>query len=557
MEVSDTIQDTNNLDISDYMDIVTTYKCRFCSFTSSAPQGISEHVKQIHIQQPAQRKTETIQINNKHVPIDTTLTVDMETGCVQIQPILQSGVDNNKIKVMSEQSAITAYDNVLENFDELTSTNTRTADTPVASTSVQQHNVTLVTVDTQQNINFTNEENDTENSDFSMVTSKLVDEKPDTQMVVEQDSLETNNEIVSDGSTQTNENNQTGYTLEIQPYQSIASPKETPPITKELFLCGQCSIGYNSIEDCKAHMVEDHNIQIEDPVDSNIKISVGTQVESSGKRPGRKKKSENIEVENEIIVQPLSDSDWEEDKEEFYIGSRSQRKIRRPKALKDDYYLPKRKKTEPYVEKSTLSTSPSRLKRQPPVMEKYEEKCHVVGCYAKFKTKESLNIHVKCHIENGTTFMCPDCLQIFPNWRVIRFHLWKLHKIDTDLLECDVCHDFRTDGVSKLMIHKEIHSDERPYTCDVCGKGFRQYSQMKNHQLIHNTDNHCESKIKGKKQCDICKRLFANNKCLLKHIEGVHSKIKPFECMYCGYASSRKAMLLLHQRTHTKEKPFK
>jgi hypothetical protein len=54
-------------------------------------------------------------------------------------------------------------------------------------------------------------------------------------------------------------------------------------------------------------MVEDHNIQIEDPVDSNIKISVGTQVESSGKRPGRKKKSENIEVENEIIVQPLSD----------------------------------------------------------------------------------------------------------------------------------------------------------------------------------------------------------------------------------------------------------
>jgi hypothetical protein len=50
-------------------------------------------------------------------------------------------------------------------------------------------------VDTQQNINFTNEENDTENSDFSIVTSKLVDEKPDTQMVVEQDSLETNNEM--------------------------------------------------------------------------------------------------------------------------------------------------------------------------------------------------------------------------------------------------------------------------------------------------------------------------------------------------------------------------
>lgn len=56
MEAINIIQDTNNLDIEDYMDVVTTYKCRFCSFTSSAPEGISEHVKQIHIQQPVKQK---------------------------------------------------------------------------------------------------------------------------------------------------------------------------------------------------------------------------------------------------------------------------------------------------------------------------------------------------------------------------------------------------------------------------------------------------------------------------------------------------------------------
>lgn len=270
-----------------------------------------------------------------------------------------------------------------------------------------------------------------------------------------------------------------------------------------------------------------------------------------------RKKSETTEKEKDSVVQPLSDSDWEEDKEDFYIGSRSRRKIRRPKALKDNYYLPKRKKNDPYTEKAILLTGPTKLKQQPPIIEKYEEKCNVVGCYAKFKTKQSLDIHLKCHLENSPSFICPNCLQGYANWRLVRFHLWKMHKIDTDLLQCDICHEFRTDGISKLMIHKEIHSDERPYTCDVCGKGFRQYSQMKNHQLIHNGDDLSEIKSKGKKQCNICKRLFANQKCLIKHIEGVHSKIKPYECTYCGYASSRKAMLQLHERTHTKEKPFK
>ncbi|XP_076111464.1 uncharacterized protein LOC143079769 [Mytilus galloprovincialis] len=548
MEAINIMQDTNNLDIEDYMDVVTTYKCRFCSFTSSAPEGISEHVKQIHIQQPIKPKTETIQINNRKIPINSTLTVDMETGCVQIQQIPQS---DSKVKVISEQSAATNF-GVLDTIVDQTS----------ASASLQSHDsVTLVTVDQldEQVANFTGDDN-TESSTFNIISigNQTIgnEEKVDTCLV--ENLSETNCDVNCDGSTQTNDNNQTDFTLEVQSYESANSPKSTPPITKELFLCGQCSIGYNSIEDCKSHMVEDHNIQIEDPTVGNIKISVGTQVENTGKKPGRKKKSETVPAaENETItIQPLSDSDWEEDKDDYYIGSRSRRKIRRPKALKDDYYLPKRKHIDIDKDKRSYTHLPKTMKMQP-VTDKYDEKCSVVGCYAKFKTKESLDIHQKCHADSGTSFLCPHCSHQFQNWRLIRFHLWKAHKVDTDLLECDICHDFRTDAFSKLMIHQEIHSEEKPYTCDVCGKGFRQYSQMKNHQLIHSTDDQNNEKSKGKRQCDTCKRIFANQKCLLKHIEGVHSQIKPYKCMYCGYASSRKAMLLLHERTHTKEKPFK
>ncbi|CAG2211206.1 ANPEP [Mytilus edulis] len=78
---------------------------------------------------------------------------------------------------------------------------------------------------------------------------------------------------------------------------------------------------------------------------------------NTGKKPGRKKKSETVPAaENETItIQPLSDSDWEEDKDDYYMGSRSRRKIkRRPKALKDDYYLPKRKHIDIDKEKRVI-----------------------------------------------------------------------------------------------------------------------------------------------------------------------------------------------------------
>ena len=533
----------SDANLTDYMDVVTTYKCRVCSFTCSHPQGVSSHVRNVHM------KTTTTPAAPTPTPPPPPSSEEVPTSSATMDiPSSQ-----NNVQVENCTSEVTIEEDTQEPIKIQCSEPSQTLQTfsPSERVSVidkSQMSTIIGSPSSGQQVIFTQ---------AAVTQPQVIATQSDIltsagNIVSSYIPMET---AVSDGSSitflgQSALDSQTINHFSVASSDSILSETQigTSPVkTKELFLCGQCSIGFDTIEECKNHMVQVHNVLPPSQgnssnVDPVTRVSVGTQVMSARKKPGRKRK-------NPAPLRspsPNSDKDWEDDdaNEWFSCKGRNRRKIRPPRALTEDYYLGKKKK---------------RTKEALLLSEGYNLKCSIQGCFAKFKKEQSLKIHTMCHKKDNdkSYFVCTVCALEFSVWKHLRMHLWRNHSIDTDLFPCNGC-DFRTDTIHKLLVHKEIHGNERPYVCDVCWKGFKQFSQMRNHQMIHvEYQSNVVDCWYTTKQCDICKRSFANQKCLNKHIEAVHSKIKPYVCSYCGHSTARKAMLQLHLRIHTGEKPFK
>ncbi|KAM9341553.1 zinc finger protein 711-like [Symphorus nematophorus] len=160
---------------------------------------------------------------------------------------------------------------------------------------------------------------------------------------------------------------------------------------------------------------------------------------------------------------------------------------------------------------------------------------------------------------------------------------------------------------SKLQRHFLIHTGQKPYSCAMCCKTFRQKIHLKNHltsaktcsisagtekqqtetcyatskQQRINSSHDCHTCLKGfpslsKLQrhmmthtgqrpfgCDMCGKRFRQKTHLRVHFrthlwhEMVHTGLKPFHCLACGKAFRQAIHLKNHERTHHERKPSK
>jgi len=93
-------------------------------------------------------------------------------------------------------------------------------------------------------------------------------------------------------------------------------------------------------------------------------------------------------------------------------------------------------------------------------------------------------------------------------------HMRNLHS-KGDNFQCDGCSKSFKQEMS-LLIHKRTHTNERPYSCKVCGGRFTAKKYLTKHMSVHRSKNY---------KCRFCYKKFMQEKALMNH-ENKHQELR-------------------------------
>ncbi|XP_072229617.1 uncharacterized protein [Leuresthes tenuis] len=164
--------------------------------------------------------------------------------------------------------------------------------------------------------------------------------------------------------------------------------------------------------------------------------------------------------------------------------------------------------------------------------------CRVCG--NKFSRNEELKKHMRVH---PGVFCCTVCDKIFNTQSTLTRHM-RIHT-EPKPLSCHVCGKTFS-GRRTLTKHMRVHRTEKPFSCGVCGKKFRERGIFSRHMKFH----------AGAYRCTVCDKICTTQGNLVLHQKS-HTGEKPFACEVCGKAFKLKTHLQTHMRVHTGEKPFR
>ncbi|XP_038060779.1 zinc finger protein 91-like [Patiria miniata] len=201
----------------------------------------------------------------------------------------------------------------------------------------------------------------------------------------------------------------------------------------------------------------------------------------------------------------------------------------------------------PHCDKSFLHLNYAKLHISTVHKEKPAYQCST--CQKPFYFKTTFIRHLNCHMneEMGINFTCEVCGKCFKDNHSLITHR-KIHIKDLPF-KCEFC-DKSFFHQSLLLRHRNLHTKETEYKCKHCDRVFYRKGGLTYHMAsIH--DN------KRDHICANCGLGFASKSALVAHGH-THSTVRTFQCDICGTQVKTKGNLKEHMRcVHTEERAYK
>uniref|UniRef100_A0A3B3UYA6 Zinc finger protein 11-like n=1 Tax=Poecilia latipinna TaxID=48699 RepID=A0A3B3UYA6_9TELE len=168
--------------------------------------------------------------------------------------------------------------------------------------------------------------------------------------------------------------------------------------------------------------------------------------------------------------------------------------------------------------------------KNPYALKSHEKSCKTKAeKMAKKKEKESLNPETTAEVSAEPPNNPPLNTELTP-CMLLSTEVSVKHKV------CPIC-SMTIKNNRDIKKHLRSHSEERPYVCLTCEKGFKYKDTIKKHQTLKGHKGIREVQY-GLKVCPVCSKTFDMIKTLNKHLQS-HRVDRPYYCVHCKRRSNQ------------------
>ena len=282
--------------------------------------------------------------------------------------------------------------------------------------------------------------------------------------------------------------------------------------------------------------------------------AVGKKALQSGLSKYETFKSEAVESDTEIHSTMSADDTEEMDNNTHALDMYRTVKIE----YEEDYDADTDVENYPKTNLTTLKDSKTlkkitkKPKKKKPRQRRDTEVIVCADCNRTYHTKEKYELHFQKN--NGKCyFKCDYCPKIFYFKKSkLDVHIRSAHTKERPYV-CEVCgKGFVTSD--KLKIHNRVHTGEKPCVCDQCGKAFYSLGQLSIHKNYHHIWKQHPKSFK----CDQCSAAFNSKNYLKYHIKVIHCTTRDYHCHVCPKSFKSTDGLRCHLKfTHADSNAFK